>query len=235
MKNLFLALGLAFTLITITNSCDPCTSCGPVISEPTIEATFYNVDSLILIQDSIVIVDTLKIVTDSLLVVVDSIENGGSLAAEKLALENYIDGLTYHRTGKTDSAFANCLDSLGLELTSQESLLNSGRTAIDFLQLVNTGLDITKDSSVYHYLPLLLTSNESNFNLDIGDESFAIDVNYSLSDSLDVDRRVVRLAYVQSLAQSGFDSLFCICNGTDTVSCSTLKCDALSTSITAYF
>ena len=68
-----LAGGIISLILIGSQSCDPCTDCGPRIGEPTIAATFYNIDSLLLVQDSLVIVDTLQLVTDSLLFLIDSI------------------------------------------------------------------------------------------------------------------------------------------------------------------
>lgn len=233
MKNLLLASLFSFGLLGLNTACDPCTGCDPVTSEPTIQAAFFNGDSLQQVQDSVWIVDTLRVVVDSLLIVVDSIGKGGTLVSERQDLENYIDGLTNLRNSKTDSLVADCLDSLANVLNEQVSLLESGVTAVDLIELTNTSATDDSDSAAFHDLPLYLGGEVSNYELTIGNQSYSLDINYLLTDAINEDHRVIRSAFVESITAS-FDSLFCFC-GADTVSCSTIECDAFSTSIDCYF
>lgn len=235
MRKLVLGNLVCLIVGVSVSSCDPCTDCQPVSIEPNIEATFYNIDSLVAVQDSLVIIDTLRVVTDSLLFLVDSASRGGEYETEIASIEGFIDGLTDWRSDITDSVFADTLVYLRSELNVQVTRINTGSNPVNYFELVNTGLSTDYDSAVIHQFPLFMREEASSLYFEIGEEAFTLDINYDLYDELTADKIVKRRAYILSMTQTGFDSLFCLCNQIDTVECSSVECEAAETSISCYF
>ena len=235
MKNLLIGAVLTLVLLSTIPACDPCNDCGPTTFEPEVSATFFNGDSLTTMRDSLVVVDTLIAVTDSLIIILDSIQNGGDLESEQQSLEMFIDGLTDARLGRTEAELASYLVNQKSEVEVQITLLETGNTKLDALDLITTGLGFTDlDSSDVFLLPMVLDSDGAVYTMEIDGEEYAMGFTYELVDEFDADKNLLRDALLSEVTISGFDSLFCICD-LDTVQNNQVNCLASQTTIHAYF
>lgn len=216
-------------------SCDPCSDCGLEVRPPYIEISFFDDDRLLEVTDSLSLINTLQDYADSLIVVVDSIENHGRpLESEKLEFEMIIDGLTTLRANKTDTLFAEALDSVETLLKKNNSNIKNGRTAIDLLTIEGTGYSSSLDSLKSHNIPLVINAEQTLMALIIDDEEFSINVEYTLYDEMDEDNVVRRKAFIESINHTGFDEFTCLC-ADEEVSCSAYACEAENSSMTCRF
>ncbi len=216
-------------------SCDPCSDCGLEVRPPSIEISFFDDDRLLEVTDSLILINTLQDYADSLIVVVDSIENHGKpLESKKLEFEEIIDGLTSLRLNKTDTLFAEALDSVETLLKKNSTNLTNGRTAVDLISIEGTGYTGSLDSARVHTISLVIDASQTVMALTIDDEDFSIEAVYTLSDEMDEDNVVRRKAFIESVDQVGFDEFTCLCDGEE-VPCSTYACDAEDSSMTCRF
>lgn len=215
MKNSLYSL----ILLGLLSACDPCPECGtPLLSEPTVNMKFINLDSVNIINDSLSFftindsilnanVDSLAQLRDSLKIVVDSIENGGELSLEEMNLEQWIsdrqqDSLLYSELNKD-------ADSLTALLTNQKSTINSGLITIQSLMLRENGETILLNERKSNWaFPLLYDFTTSSYEFELWDESFFIELAYETFTEVDEERKVkVRAKNIQILDFKGFDSI----------------------------
>lgn len=223
--------------ISLLFACEPCTDCNSEANPPTILTSLYDLDRLMEVEDSITLFDQIEISTDSLLIYGDSIVNFAKpYESKKQEFEAQIDALTDLRMNLEDSAFADARDSVEALLKKNQGFLKNGRTAIDILSINQTDFSESYDSARNHNIPLILNAEQTTFSIVVDDEEFEVDVIYTLSDELDTDNRVVRSAFIESLTQSGMDSVLCYCEGIEEkIPCTSFNCESENSSIACYF
>ena len=184
--------------------------------------------------DSLEVVDTLIYATDSLLIVYDSIEAEASgYEDEKLALENFIDGLTNLRT--VEENFLAYLKAKKIDLNSLISTIESGDVLVQQLLVMNIGLDsVFTDSSTSYVTPLHYTSEETELAITLAGIQYDLVLSYELFDELDIDHRVLRRAQNIVAKSHTFDSVKIACDSVN-FNCTTGLILDKETIITCYF
>lgn len=199
-------------------------------NDPSITVRFINADSLQKVNDSLGITndsilvlndtvnyfsDSLVILADSISVLNDSIENG------RTEYEQTRDDLQEIEADFTSSlelvnANSTLLSEVKSLLTSVVSTIESGDVLISSITNIqnNTAIGYT-DSATSYKLPLSMTMDFSNIDIEIDGRVFPVEITYSREEVVDEKRRIRVLISNIAIKDSGFDS----------VSCKSLNCE----------
>ena len=212
LKVLKSSIILVLVFITVLWACDPCTDCGPVEREPSIQLEFRDQSGLISNSVSLTVVDTLIVASESLDDINARIDDGEQdLENNKLKFEEFIDGLTDLRG--TAENLTEALSALRIVLSRQISDQENGLVLIDRLLNVDSNLDsIFQDSAANYSLPLNFTSNLAEYYISINGITDTLELGYDLFDEIDPDHRVLRRAQNIEVKSHSFDSLVISCD-----------------------
>ncbi len=206
-----------FALFSLIIACDPCDDCDSITFEPTVSFVFINQDSINIIDDSLAAivvidssftanVDSLSILRDSLQIVNDSIMNGGSLASERMDLEQWIS------ERQVDSIFFAELNEDGDSITSVlndvKVTINSGLVLVESLEMPAINSTLTyEDSATTWTIPLSFDGSFFEYEVTIDGDTETIELAYDIFQEVDDQRNVLVRAENIRVINEPYDSL----------------------------
>lgn len=199
-------------------------------NDPSIKVRFINADSLLKANDSLAITndsilvlndtatyfsDSLLVLADSISILNDSIENGRT---EYEQTRNDLQEIEADFMSSLELVNANStlLNELKALLTSAVSTIEAGDVLITSIRNVahNTAIAY-EDSAALYNLPLSMTDGFSKIGIEIGGESYQLELTYDREEIMDEKRRIRVLISNVAIKNSEFDS----------VSCKSLQCE----------
>ncbi|MEP0987276.1 hypothetical protein [Ekhidna sp.] len=205
-----------FVIFLLIISCDPCDDCDSVSFEPTISLIFINQDSIQSIDDSLAIIsfndsslaaniDSLSILRDSLETINDSIQNGGDLNSEKMALEDWI-------MSRQSDSLLFVIKNLGTDtitpiLNQTKASINTGLLKVDQIEILGTSNVFSyEDSATTWSIPLSYNEDFNQYEITIAGVPRLIELSYSTFQELDQERNVLIRAKDIQVVTTTFDS-----------------------------
>lgn len=213
--------------ILILSACDPCTDCGELSYEPTVDLVLINGDSLKTTRDSLAVVDTLIFVVDSLNIVYEAIEDGElGYEDERDQLESYIDSQTDLRLVYEN--FRSYLVTNRTKLNSIIVLINSGKVLVNEISYsFSEETQVFEDSAALYQLALSFYDERTDCVVNIVGTEYDLRIDYDLENQFDIDHIAQRRAFINDVQSIEFDSI--------RVECKTSECLDHETVITCYF
>jgi len=217
-------------------SCDECETCDVVVSPPNTSFTFVNGKQLSQITQQIADIDTalskisiqvdtldnqINTLTDSLNNISEDILAGVDRLEDSIAVANEI--AIKNQSLEVLSDENDSTNNIRTELATIQTTILSGNVLLNSATNVANNQIVTyTDSNTVFALPLNVNENEMEYEFNIDDNQYRINLFYETGQSLNIERELSITAFGLGVNAHSFDSLSQVCSTNECISNETI-------------